>query len=282
MSNNESQVDKSDEILAAKVSPTRSISLVWLIPLVSLFVGLWMVLNTWANQGPEITVFFETAEGLEVGTTKIKYREITIGQVTEIKLNNKFNGVKVTARLDKNTEKLLRTDTDFWVVKPRIGNGGISGLSTLFSGSYIELSPGFSEQKRTDFVGLELPPVTSPGTPGLRITLDSNNQTALKVGDPILFYGIQVGRIEYVHFNVEQRKVYYDAFIQSPYDKLVTTNTRFWKIDGVEFDLNADGLRIQTGTLETFIRGGVTFDVPENLPKGKVITERTFFYNLPE
>jgi len=270
--NNHSEIE-----LEAKVSTTRTLSLVWLIPLVSLFVGLWMVLDTWANQGPVVTIFFETAEGLEVGTTKIKYREITIGQITNIELNSKFNGVKVTAQLNKNTETLLRTDTDFWVVKPRIGNGGISGLSTLFSGSYIEVSPGLSKQKRTDFVGLEIPPVTDPGAPGLRVTLDSDNQTALKVGDPILFYGIQVGKIEYVHFNVEERKVYYDAFIQSPYDKLVTTNTRFWKIDGIEFNMDANGLRIQTGTLETFVRGGVTFDVPENLPKGQVITERAFF-----
>ncbi len=265
------------EVSMAEVKRAHRISKVWFIPIVAVLIGSWMIIQTQANLGPLITIYFETAEGIDINKTKIKLREITIGKVVDLQLNDAFDGIKITARLEKNTEKLLKTDSEFWVVKPRIGSGGISGLSTLLSGAYIELSPGVLEETKRDFVGLENPPVTALGTPGLYITLDSASQSALNIGDPIIFRGIQVGRIEYVHFNVDKRLIYYDTFIESPYDKLVTSNTRFWNISGVEFDLSGDGVQVHVGSLETLMGGGVTFDVPENLPKGEVITERAFF-----
>lgn len=266
-----------DDVAMARVKHLPRISKVWFIPIVAVLIGSWMVIQTRANLGPLITIYFETAEGIEINKTKIKLRDISIGTVVDLELNEEFDGIKITARLEKNTDKLLKVDSEFWVVKPRIGSGGISGLSTLLSGAYIELSPGVLEENKRDFVGLENPPVTSIGTPGLYITLDSSSNSALAIGDPIIFRGIQVGRIEYVHFNVDERTVYYDTFIESPYDKLVTSNTRFWNISGVEFDLSADGVQVQVGSLETLMGGGVTFDVPENLAKGEIITERAFF-----
>lgn len=261
----------------ARVSPVHRVSKVWLIPIVALLIGSWMVYQTWANQGPLVKIFFETAEGLGADNTKIKLRDITVGRVVDMKLSSKFDGVEITARMEKGTDSLLTIDTEFWVVKPRIGSGGVSGLSTILSGAYIEISPGSDERSRYDFVGLENPPVTPSGTPGLHVTLDSDSQTALDIGDPIMFRGIKVGRLEYQHFNIEERVVYYDAFIESPYDKLVTRNTRFWRMQGVDVNLSADGIKVNTGTLETLIGGGVTFDVPINLPKGEIITERAFF-----
>lgn len=261
----------------ASIKTTNRISKVWFIPIVALMIGSWMVYQTWANQGPLITIYFETAEGLDVDITKIKFREVAIGKVIGLELNEKLDGIEITARLDKNASKLLKMDTEFWVVKPRIGSGGVTGLSTLLSGAYIELSPGVDKQTKYDFVGLESPPVTPLGTPGLHVTLDSDSQSGLHIGDPLIFRGIEVGRVEYVHFNVEERRVYYNAFIESPYDKLVTTNTRFWKINGVQIDLSADGLQIHTGTFETFLEGGVAFDVPENLPKGSIVSKRAYY-----
>ncbi|MBV1910788.1 MAG: intermembrane transport protein PqiB [Kangiellaceae bacterium] len=274
-SGNENTNDESSH--TAKVEPVQRISKVWFIPIVALFIGSWMVYQTWANQGPLITIYFETAEGIEIDITKVKLRDIPIGKVVDLNLNERLDGIQITARLDKHTDELLRIDTEFWVVKPRIGNGGVSGLSTLLSGAYIEISPGVDEETKLDFVGLESPPVTPLGTPGLHITLDSDGQSGLNIGDPIVFRGIPVGRVEYVHFNVEERRVYYNAFIERPYDKLVTTNTRFWKINGIEIDLSADGLQVHTGTFETFMGGGVAFDVPDNLPKGEVVSKRAYY-----
>ena len=268
---------ESSDIVTAEVQPTKSISKVWFVPIVALFIGAWMVFYTWSNQGPLITIAFQTAESLELENTKIKLRDIVIGRVVDLKLNDDFSGIVVTARLNKDTESLLKTDTQFWVVKPRIGKGGISGLSTILSGTYIKLSPGLEDQSEEDFIGLESPPVTPAGTPGLAITLDSRGDRAFDLGDPILYRGIQVGQIEHVYFSHEKRVIYYNAFIESPYDKLITTNTRFWEMNGFEVSVTAEGIRAQTGTLETFIAGGISFDVPANLPRGDVISERAYF-----
>lgn len=274
-------MSEQQEIPEAKVKPFKSISKVWFIPIVALLIGVWMVYYSWSTQGPLITIEFQTAEGIEIDTTKIKLRDITVGKVVGLELTEDFSAIKITARMQKNTNALLKHDTEFWVVKPRIGREGISGLNTLLSGAYIELSPGTDGSMKKSFVGLETPPVTPPGTPGLHITLDSSGQRALDIGDPILYRGIQVGKIEYVHFNREERIVYYNAFIKSPYDELITTNTRFWEVNGIEVDVSADGLRVETGTLETFLGGGVAFDVPNNLPNGEVIKERAYFTIYP-
>ncbi len=266
-----------EPVADADVSSSHRISKVWFIPIVAVLIGSWMVYHTWSNRGPEIQILFDTADGISIGTTKIKFRDVTVGKVTGLKLNSTFDGIEITARLNKGTDKLLKTDTAFWVVKPRIGKGGVSGLSTLLSGVYIKMSMGTEDDNRYDFIGLDSPPVTPFGTPGLRVTLDSDDQSRLDIGDPIIFRGIEVGRIEFQYFNIEERVVYYDAFIESPYDKIVTTNTRFWKMKGVEINLTSEGLKVHTGTLETLIGGGVTFGVPANQPKGQVISERAFF-----
>jgi len=177
--------------------------------------------------------------------------------------------------------RLLREDSQFWVVRPRVGKGGVSGLNTLLSGAYIELSPGSEADLADQFTGLERPPFTPPGTPGLHITLDSHGNRPLSEGDPVLFHGIEVGKIEYVHFNSEERVTYYNAFVAAPYDRLVTTNTRFWFSSGLSVDLSAAGIRLEMASLTTVISGGVSFDVPVGQPQGEHITERAFFTIYP-
>lgn len=265
----------------AEIKSVNKISSIWLVPIGALIIGGWMIVDTWRQQGPLITIEFATAQGIYINESLVKLRDIAIGKVVKIKLNDKLDGVILTARLNKNTEKLLTTDSQFWVVKPRIALGSISGLSTILSGSYIELFPGTSEEAETHFLGLETPPLTPSGTPGIHITLNSNSDHAFKIGDPVLFRGSQAGRIEYTHFNTDEGKVYYNVFIDSPYDELITTNTRFWEVKGIEIDLSADGLKFNTGTLDTLLSGGVAFDVPSYLPKGDVISERAFFSIYP-
>lgn len=265
----------------AQISPLKSISKIWFIPILAILIGIWMVYFHLSSQGPSIIIHFSTGEGIEAGKTKIKIKNVEVGRVNKVELDDSVEGVIVTARIQKRNQHLLKEDTLFWVVRPRIGKAGISGLSTLLSGAYIELSPGLQGGEQYEFEGLESEPVTPSGTPGLRVTLDTGGYRALDVGDPILFHGIDVGRIEYVYFNTQERTVYYDAFIESPYDKLITTNTKFWEVNGIEVDLSADGIRVQSGTLNTLISGGVTFDVPKDMPRGELVTEREYFTVFP-
>ncbi|EAQ67253.1 putative paraquat-inducible protein B [Marinomonas sp. MED121] len=261
----------------AKVDQARPISKVWLVPFVALTIGLWMLYYNWTNQGPLITITFDNAEGLEVDITKIKLRDITIGKVVDLKLSEQFDSIELTARLDKNTDPLLKEDSSFWVVKPRVGKEGISGLSTILSGGHIEISPGQSNVSRYEFTGLETPPITPAGTPGLRITLNSDDEFAFTTGDPIIYKGLTVGRFEKVKFNFEDRIVYYDAFIEEPYHQLITKNTRFWNTSGLRLDLSSDGISVQTGNVETLLTNGITFGVPEGMLPGPVATEEDVF-----
>jgi len=265
----------------ARVGSGPKISTIWLVPAVAIAIGAWMVYAHWSSQGPLIEITFVSGEGIEAGKTKVKRKNVAVGEVLELHLSDDAEHVVLSVRIDKDEARLLREDSQFWVVRPRVGKGGVSGLNTLLSGAYIELSPGSEADLAYQFTGLERPPFTPIGTPGLHITLDSDGNRPLGEGDPVLFHGIEVGKIEYVHFNSEERRTYYNAFVAAPYDRLVTTNTRFWFSNGLSVDLSADGIRLEMASLTTVISGGVSFDVPVGQPQGAHITERAFFTIYP-
>ena len=261
----------------ARVGSDRKFSKVWLVPVVALLIGIWMIYSHWAGQGTLIEITFVSGDGIQADTTKVRSKNVEVGEVLDLRLSEDAEEVVLSVRIYPHAEDLLSEDSRFWVVRPRIGTGGISGLSTLLSGAYIELSPGSGEDSAQIFEGLETPPVTPRGTPGLHVTLDSAGKRPLKAGDPILFHGMEVGKIEYVSFDNEKRRTYYDAFIAVPYDRLVTDRTRFWFSGGLSVNLSADGIRFEMASLSSVLAGGVSFDVPEGLPLGEFITERAYF-----
>jgi paraquat-inducible protein B len=261
----------------ALIKPLRTVSKIWLVPIVALLIGVWMVYYQWSNQGPVITIEFKTATGLEAGKTKIKTRDVDIGLVNKIELTDDLSGVLVTVRIDKDVAPILHSDNQFWIVSPNVSLNGISGLGTILSGPYINMAPGVEKQKSEKFVALEAPPVTPNGTPGLHVTLNSESEFAYKKGDPVVYKGIKVGEFEDIFFNFEERVVYYNTFIEAPYHTLITTNTKFWDISGVQIELSASGVKVSTGSLETLLTNGVTFGIPEGMPKGEKISGRNFF-----
>ncbi|MEW9799220.1 intermembrane transport protein PqiB [Alteromonas sp. CYL-A6] len=261
----------------AVVSPTSSISRIWLVPLLAIIIGGWMVFYQWKNQGPLITIELSSATGIEINKTPIKVRDLEVGQVKKISLKPKLDGVIVTARIDNSAAHLLTENTAFWVVSPRISFSEVSGLNTLLSGSYIAMSADDTGKEQYDFVAMERPPVTPPGTPGVHLILKSDDEFAYKPGDPIIYKGFKVGEFEDAYFDIDQRVVYYNAFIEAPYHKLVTDNTRFWNVSGVRFHLESSGLRIETGSLETLLANGVTFGIPEGVDEGNVVGDDARF-----
>jgi paraquat-inducible protein B len=266
-----------DQETDAEIKDVKTVSAIWFVPIVALLIGGWMVYYHLSNQGPLVTIYFESAEGMEAGKTKIKSRNVNIGNVETISLNEKGDGVTVTARMGKNTHKLLVEDSNFWIVTPKVSLSGISGLETLISGVYIEIYPGLSDKRQDKFTALNSPPITPKGTPGLHIKLTSHDDFAYSKGDPIIYKGLTVGQIEDVYFNIEERVAYYNVFIKSPYHELVTVNSRFWDISGLTIDLNANGVTVKTGNVETMLTNGVTFGIPEGMPLGDVVTESEQF-----
>ncbi|WP_088330274.1 intermembrane transport protein PqiB [Lacimicrobium sp. SS2-24] len=262
---------------AARLEPASSWSKIWLVPLVALGIGIWMVYTELSQQGPLISIEFSSAKGLEAGKTRIKARDVDIGLVKEIKLAPGSKGVIVTARMTQESTPLLTEDASFWVVSPKVSLSGVSGLSTLLSGAYIELAPGASDQTATNFRGLDDPPLTPAGSPGMHLTLSSGEEFAFTEGDPIIYKGMTVGKVENVYFNYAERTVYYNAFVHAPYHQLITENTRFWNISGVQVKLDTEGLTVATGNLQTLLTNGITFGLPEGMPAGQIIRHRSFF-----
>ncbi|WP_286236909.1 intermembrane transport protein PqiB [Neptuniibacter halophilus] len=251
------------------ISSKRSFSAIWILPLVALLMGGWMVYHEWANRGQLITISFSTADGIEAGKTKLKVSSVEVGKVESVQLNYPHNDVIIKARVEPEAESLLKNNTRFWVVRPRIGTTGVSGLGTLLSGAYIEMSPGDASATASHFTGLEEPPLTSESEPGLRLQLVSDNAHSLSVGDTVLFRGFPVGGIEQVSFDPKAREAIYDLFIKAPFDQLVSSDSRFWNNSGINLSLSADGVNIQTGTLDTLLSGGVSFDVLDDKEQGR-------------
>ncbi len=261
----------------ADITNVKSISKIWWVPIVAICMGAWMFYHQWSNQGPLINIVFENASGLEVGKTKIKMHNVDVGEVKTIALTEDLQKVLVTARMSANSEGLLRESTEFWAVNPRISLNGISGLNTLVSGTYINMSTNLEGPSSRDFVALSAPPITPSGTPGLHVTLNSDAEFAFKEGDPVIYKGLKVGEFESIYFNFEERVVYYNTFIQAPYHKLITTNTKFWNTSGVEMDIGANGFKVKSSSIETLITNGVAFGVPEGMPQGNRVSERSYF-----
>lgn len=255
--------------ITAQIKSHNRISKVWLIPFVALAIASWMVIDNYVNRGPEITITFANAEGLATGKTRVKTLNVDVGYVKKVSLHG--DGIMVHVQLDQQTSNLLTDDSQFWVVKPRIGNGGISGLSTLMSGSYIEFVPGNGEEPGYEFTGLEQEPITAFGVPGTRLNLVSDQGDSLSIGEPVLYRGFEVGKVEKSTFDIKNRQVHYQVFIKSPYSELLTENTYFWNSSGVDFKASTEGIKVNVGSLESIISGGVNFDVPTDLPLGEKI-----------
>ncbi|CAI1137905.1 paraquat-inducible protein B [Serratia plymuthica] len=259
----------------ADVEKIKRWSPVWIIPIVTALIGAWILFYHFSHQGPQVTLVTTTAEGLEAGKTKITSRNVYVGIVETVTLSADLNKVVVQVRLDSGMEKLLHQDTAFWVVKPQIGREGISGLGTLLSGAYIELQAGNKGKKKNDYQLLDAPPLASPDAKGLHIVLSSKNSGQLNAGDPVLFRGYRVGSVETSYFDPKMRAMRYQLFVSAPYDQLVTSNVRFWKDSGVAFDMSAQGMRVEMGSLATLFSGGVSFDIPDGWDQGEQAKEKT-------
>jgi paraquat-inducible protein B len=234
-------------------------SLIWLVPIVAALVGLSLVINAWMQQGPTIAISFQSAEGLDPGKTVVKYKDVVIGKVTTIRLAPDRRRVIVKVDLEKSAAGIAVSDTRFWVVRPRIGLGGVSGIDTLLSGSFIGVDVGDSKQDQTDFVGLETPPSVTHDARGKSFVLHAGDLGSLDIGSPVFFRRLQVGRVASYKLNDDGKGVTLQIFVESPYDKFVTSESRFWNASGVDVSLGADGLKLNTQSLATVLAGGVAF-----------------------
>ncbi|MBL4567772.1 MAG: MCE family protein [Porticoccus sp.] len=253
------------------VSRGKRFSAIWIIPLVTLVIGVSIIVRSFMTEGPTITLDFETADGLVQGKTKVRLLSVEVGLVEQVTFKEDMSGVIATVKLERKAQSLLREDTRFWVVRARIGASGVSGLGTILAGTYIEMAPGTGPVGRRKFVGLESPPLTPVDAPGLRLALFSDRAGSVGAGDSVLYRGYKVGRVEAMSFDADRKEVRYDIFVDAPFHELIDTTTRFWDTSGVKIKATAEGVEVRTGSIDTILLGGVAFAPPPGLPPGSPV-----------
>lgn len=254
--------EDAGEIGEAELRPGRNLGtrLIWLVPLLAVAIAGWLVYASFRDRGPIIKVSFESAEGLEPGKTKVKHKDVEIGTVTGVALTADLARIVVTIQMNAGTDRFLLEDTSFWIVRPRIGAGGVSGLGTVISGAFIEVDPGTKGSPQRDFIGLEEPPLIRSTVPGTRYALEAERLGGLSRGAPIYYRGIVVGQVLGHRLDPERRRVTIPIFVQAPHDRLVTRRSRFWDASGVSVRTDGGGLEVQISSLQALVLGGVEFD----------------------
>ena len=255
--------------------------LIWIVPIVAVLVGGWLAVKAVLERGPVITIAFKTAEGLEAGKTKIKYKDVEIGLVKTVTLSSDRKGVVATAELSKQVESFLVEDTRFFVVRPRVTAGGVSGLSTLLSGGYIGIDIGKSKTTRRDFVGLEEAPMVASDEPGRRFLLRANELGSIDAGTLIYFRKVTVGQVIGQQLDKDGKGVTFTIFINAPFDQYVTSGTRFWNASGIDVSVSATGIEVRTESLVSVLVGGIAFQADPEAAPGPAAEANTVFTLFP-
>ncbi|WP_397448757.1 intermembrane transport protein PqiB [Pseudomonas sp. NA-150] len=254
-----------------------NVSLVWLVPIIAALVGVSMVIHNARMAGPTITISFLTAEGLEANKTQVKYKNVVIGKVTVITLSDDRSHIDATVDLNATAKSFAVEDSRFWVVRPRIGAGGVSGVDTLLSGAFIGADAGVSNNNLDHFTGLETPPPITYGEKGTHYTLHTEDLGSLDVGSNVYYRRIPVGEVVSFKLSDDGKGLDVQVFVNAPYDKFVTTNSRFWNASGIDVSLTAGGLKVNTQSLSSIIAGGIAFVEPKYSPNPELAKEHTDF-----
>jgi paraquat-inducible protein B len=263
MSGPHDEPDVPDLPAAEPVPRSRwRMQLVWLVPIVAVLIGGWLATKAVLERGEKISISFKTGEGLEAGKTKLKFKDVDIGVVETVTLAQDRKHVVAKAEVARDVASLLVDNTRFWVVRPRISGGTVSGLGTLLSGSYIDVDVGNATKARREFVGLEDPPAFASDIPGREFVLKSAGLGSLDVGSPVYFRRLRVGQIASYQLDKNGRGVTLKAFINAPYDQFVKADTRFWHASGLNMAFDANGVRIETQSIVSVIIGGIAFESP--------------------
>ena len=261
----------------ARVRPRRWVAWVWIVPIAAAAVVAWLAYQAIAERGPEITISFSAAPGLQPGQATIQHLDAVLGTVTSLRLTHDMRRVVVHARMTRQATPYLTDSTIFYVVTPHLGVEGISGLSTIVSGAYIEMYPGKPGRPRRYFVGLDNPPVVPPGTAGRSFTLRSPELSSLGRGSPVTYRGVEVGVVSDYSLADNGHEVQVTAFIRSPHDQLVHPGTRFWNAGGVAMTLGTQGLQLRANSWQQLLAGGVAFDTSDTAMAGAPSTAGSIF-----
>ena len=271
------QPDLSD---LPKAVPSRStwgrLPLVWLLPVIVVLAGGYVVIHEQLAQGITVHISFHNADGLEANKTKIRYKDVEIGEVSDIRVAENRKEVIVTAQIQRNAKEYMTTDTRFWVVRPRISAAGITGLGTLVSGEYISVDVGQSKIKSTNYVGLEIPPIVTSDLPGREFVLHAEDLGSLSVGSGVFYRHLTAGQVIGYTLDPGGTGVTIRVFVNAPFDSYVNGATRFWQASGLDMSLGSEGVRLRTESLTSILEGGVAFQTLPGAAASAVAADTSF------
>ncbi|MBV8393241.1 MAG: MCE family protein [Alphaproteobacteria bacterium] len=254
----------------ARSQRKRRFPLIWLVPVITALIGLWLAWDTYSKRGPTITIAFDQGYGLQVGQSQLKYRDVAMGTVKGIEISKDFSKVIVTVETTNEAKRFLNDRTVFWVVKPELFAGKVSGLDTLLSGSYIGMLPSPQPGKtRYDFVGQEDPPILTANVPGTEFRLEARRLGSISLGSPIFYRDLEVGAVLGWDLDNMARHVTIHAFVRAPFDKYVHDDSLFWNASGVSVKMGASGVKIELESMKSLLLGGIAFDTRPD-PREKV------------
>ena len=257
------------EPVSARVRRSK-FSLIWLIPVIALAIAAYLGVRALRSEGPEITITFNTGDGLVAGQTQVRHKAVQLGQVERVSLSSDLKNVIVKVKMQRDAEAYLTNSAQFWVVRPRLSSGGISGVETLISGSYIEMDPGPQKgPEKTEFVGLEQPPGVRSGEPGHNFKLKAERIGSLGQGSPVFYRDVTVGEVLGYDIGNGVGPVTVSIFVRAPYDGFVREDTHFWNASGLSLTLGPAGVHVEVASLQALIAGGVAFSVPHEGESGK-------------
>jgi paraquat-inducible protein B len=261
----------------AGVHRRRRIPLVWIIPLITALIAAWLAWDTFSKRGPTIVISFDTAAGLTAGQSQLKYKNVVMGTVKTITVSPDFSHVLVTVETVREAEPFLNDKTIFWVVKPELFAGNITGLETLLSGSFIGMRPSTEKGvPRHHFIGEQDPPVLQAWAKGTTFKLQSKRLGSISLGSPIFFRDLDVGTVLGWDLGDLASSVTIHAFVRSPYDKYVHNDTSFWNASGLSIKLTGSGVSVEMESLRALLLGGIAFDTPSDSTQPVAQADRSF------
>lgn len=271
-------LDHPEAKVTARVGRSRWLSPIWAIPIVTALIAGFLVWHSWSQRGPTITITFRGAEGLAAGQSQLRYRDVVMGTVQDIALSRDLEHVTMTVRTTRAAEPLLTENARFWVVKPRLFAGSISGLDTLLSGSYIQIAPAApGGAPRREFTGLEDPPLLTAQEPGRTFLLNADRIGSISLGSPIFYRDLEVGQVMGWDLADMAQSVTIHAFIRAPFDRYVREGSRFWNASGISVRLGADGVQLQLESLRALLLGGIAFETPDAARAGRDVAQDATF-----
>ena len=258
------------------------LSLAWILPVGALLFAAWVLWQSYSQRGPLVHITFDNAGGVTAGETRVRRNDVDVGTVERVRLSDDLDSVVVDVRMHPMVEPHLNKDTRFWTVTARINTTEISGLGTLLSGSYIEVDwdDDVSGEPVTDFIGLEEPPLTKRGTPGVRLSLAAEEAGYIYVGSPVFLRQIEVGRVERRRLSDDATQVMFDIFIESPYHNNVYEETRFYGVSGVEGSVGPDGASVRVESISALFTGGIAFENPKSVTDGLSVADNAKQFKL--